>query len=41
MINANLNFETIASIARKAKGNDENGCRSEFIRLVEMAEMTN
>ncbi len=36
-----MNFEAIASIARNAKGNDKNGYRSEFIRLVEMAEITN
>lgn len=32
-------FENVLSLARKAKGNDEEGYRSEFVRLVESAQM--
>jgi len=32
-------FEQVVSLARKAKGEDEEGYRAEFIRLVENAEM--
>ncbi len=32
-------FDNIIKMARKAKGNDEEGYRSEFIRLVESAQM--
>jgi len=36
-----LDYDDIAIIASRSKGNDENGHRSEFIRLVEMAELAN
>ena len=36
-----MNYNDIAIIARQAKGKDENGYRSEFIRLVEMADIAN
>ena len=32
-------FDNVLNLARKAKGNDEEGYRSEFVRLVESAEM--
>ena len=32
-------YESVISLARKAKGSDEEGYRSEFIRLVESAQM--
>jgi Ca-activated chloride channel homolog len=32
-------FDNVLSLARKAKGNDEEGYRSEFVRLVESAQM--
>ena len=32
-------YDGVLSLARKAKGNDEEGYRSEFVRLVESAEM--
>ncbi len=32
-------FDNVLSLARKAKGTDEEGYRSEFVRLVESAEM--
>ncbi len=32
-------FENVLGLARKAKGNDEEGYRSEFVRLVESAQM--
>lgn len=32
-------FDNVLQLARKAKGNDEEGYRSEFIRLVESAQM--
>ncbi len=32
-------FDNVLTLARKAKGNDEEGYRSEFVRLVESAEM--
>ena len=35
---SNASFEDVVRIARKAKGNDEEGYRSEFVRLVENAE---
>ena len=34
----NLNYSQVAEIAKKAKGNDEEGYRGEFIRLVKVAE---
>lgn len=36
---SNASFSDVVRLARKAKGNDEEGYRSEFIRLVESAEM--
>jgi Ca-activated chloride channel homolog len=36
---AAASFDNIIKLARKAKGNDEEGYRSEFIRLVESAQM--
>ncbi len=36
-----MNYDAIATIANQSKGNDENGYRSEFIRLVEMADIAN
>jgi len=36
-----MDYDTIATIARQSKGNDKNGYRSEFIRLVEMVEIFN
>ena len=36
-----MNYNDIAIIARQAKGKDENGYRSEFIRLVEMTDIVN
>jgi Ca-activated chloride channel homolog len=36
---SNASFNDVLMLARKAKGNDEEGYRSEFIRLVESAEM--
>ncbi len=36
-----MNYDDIAIIARQSKGNDSNGYRSEFIRLVEMVETLN
>lgn len=35
---SNSSFSDVLSLARKAKGNDEEGYRSEFIRLVESAQ---
>ena len=35
---SNSSFGNVLSLARKAKGNDEEGYRSEFIRLVESAQ---
>ncbi len=35
---ANASFENVSSMARKAKGNDEEGYRFEFIRMVENAD---
>ncbi|MDZ4795350.1 MAG: von Willebrand factor type A domain-containing protein [Bacteroidota bacterium] len=32
-------FDNVLTLARKAKGNDEEGYRSEFVRLVESAQM--
>jgi Ca-activated chloride channel family protein len=32
-------FKSVLSIAKASKGEDDDGYRSEFIRLVEMAEM--
>jgi len=32
-------FDNVLSLARKAKGNDEEGYRSEFVRLVESAQL--
>jgi Ca-activated chloride channel family protein len=32
-------FDNVLNLARKAKGNDEEGYRSEFVRLVESAQM--
>lgn len=34
---SNSTFESVSKMARKAKGNDEEGYRSEFVRLVENA----
>ncbi|MEQ1676386.1 MAG: von Willebrand factor type A domain-containing protein [Chitinophagaceae bacterium] len=36
---SNASFENVLTLARKAKGNDEEGYRSEFIRLVESAQL--
>jgi len=36
-----MNYDDIAIIARQSKGKDENGYRSEFISLVEMADIAN
>ncbi len=36
---AEASFDNIIKMARKAKGNDDEGYRSEFIRLVESAQM--
>ena len=36
-----MNYDAIAKIASQSKGNDKNGYRSEFIRLVEMADIAN
>lgn len=36
---ANASFDNIIKAAKKAKGNDEEGYRSEFIRLVESAQL--
>jgi len=36
---SNASFENVLSLARKAKANDEEGYRSEFIRLVESAQL--
>jgi len=36
-----MKYDDIATIARQSKGKDTNGYRSEFIRLVEMADITN
>ena len=33
-----FNYDDVANLARKSKGNDEFGYRSEFIRLVRLAE---
>jgi Ca-activated chloride channel family protein len=35
---ANASFENVSNMARKAKGNDEEGYRFEFIRMVENAD---
>lgn len=35
----NASFDNVIKMAKKAKGNDEEGYRSEFIRLVESAQM--
>jgi Ca-activated chloride channel family protein len=35
----NASFDNVVKMAKKAKGNDEEGYRSEFIRLVESAQM--
>ena len=35
---ANASFENVSSMARKAKGNDDEGYRFEFIRMVENAD---
>ena len=32
-------YKTVLALAKKSKGNDEEGYRSEFVRLVEMAEL--
>jgi Ca-activated chloride channel homolog len=34
---SNSSFNNVLNLAKKAKGNDEEGYRSEFIRLVESA----
>ena len=34
-----LSFEQVSSLARKNKGQDENGYRAEFIRLIETAQL--
>jgi Ca-activated chloride channel family protein len=34
----NINYSKIAEIAKKAKGNDDEGYRGEFVRLVKVAE---
>ncbi len=36
---SNASFDNVLTLARKAKGNDEEGYRSEFIRLVESAQL--
>jgi Ca-activated chloride channel homolog len=36
---SNASYDDVLRLARKAKGNDDEGYRSEFIRLVESAEM--
>ncbi|MCK5678430.1 MAG: VWA domain-containing protein, partial [Flavobacteriaceae bacterium] len=36
-----MNYNDIAEIANQSKGNDKNGYRSEFIRLVKLVEITN
>ncbi len=36
-----MNYSDIATIASQSKGDDKNGYRSEFIRLVEMADIAN
>ncbi len=36
---SNASFSDVLSLARKAKGNDEEGYRSEFVRLVESAQL--
>ncbi len=36
---SNASFNNVLALARKAKGNDEEGYRSEFIRLVESAQL--
>ena len=36
---SNASFDNVLALASKAKGNDEEGYRSEFIRLVENAQM--
>lgn len=36
---ANASYDNIIKVAKKAKGNDEEGYRSEFIRLVESAQL--
>ena len=36
---ADASFEQVLNLARKAKGDDENGYRAEFIRLVESAQL--
>lgn len=36
---SNASYDNVLSLARKAKGSDEEGYRSEFIRLVESAQM--
>ncbi|MBL7749703.1 MAG: von Willebrand factor type A domain-containing protein [Chitinophagaceae bacterium] len=36
---SNASFENVLTLARKAKANDEGGYRSEFIRLVESAQL--
>jgi Ca-activated chloride channel family protein len=35
---SNASFSNVLALAKKAKGNDEEGYRSEFIRLVQSAE---
>ncbi len=36
---SNASYTDVLSLARKAKGNDEEGYRSEFVRLVESAQL--
>lgn len=36
---SNASYSDVLSLARKAKGNDEEGYRSEFVRLVESAQL--
>ena len=36
---SNASYIDVLSLARKAKGNDEEGYRSEFVRLVESAQL--
>ena len=36
---SDANYADVLVLARKAKGNDEEGYRSEFIRLVESAKL--
>ncbi len=36
---SNASFENVLALARKARGNDDEGYRSEFIRLVESAQL--